>query len=136
MKRIVSLIAMGIMFLGAAWAQTATPATPATPAQPATPGTRATRAVRATPATPAAKKRIQHRKANQQRRIGQGVKSGQLTNKEAAKLEKKEANLDRREAKMKASGGKLTKGEKNAISKQQDHLSGEIAKDKHNKKHR
>ncbi len=48
----------------------------------------------------------------QQERIGQGVKSGSLTAGEAAKLEHKEAGLNREQRNMRAgNGGKLTPGE-------------------------
>src|SRR5215471_7944532 len=49
----------------------------------------------------------------QQERIGQGIKSGQLTAGEAANLEKKESKLNKEERTDRAAnGGKLTPGEK------------------------
>jgi hypothetical protein len=59
------------------------------PAQSGTPAT----APAATPA-PAAKPTIAQRKENQQDRIAQGVKSGQLTAGETSKLETKEAAIN------------------------------------------
>jgi hypothetical protein len=80
--------------------------------------------------------RINSRKDNQQERIGQGLQSGQLTAGEAAKLEHREANLNRRQARMAASGGKLTQGERNALNKQQNAISEDIYRTKHNNKQR
>ncbi len=77
--------------------------------------------------------RIQDRKENQQDRIAQGVKSGSLTPPETANLEHKEAGLnkeirhDRRQ-----NGGNLTNKEKAQVNRQQNHLSRNIYRDKHN----
>jgi Ni/Co efflux regulator RcnB len=76
---------------------------------------------------------IQQRKENQQKRIAQGVKSCQLTAGETAHLENKEANLNKEtRADRAANGGKLTPGEKHQINRQQNRLSKNIYKDKHN----
>ena len=53
-----------------------------------------------TPATP----RIDKREANQEKRIEQGVVSGQLTPREEKRLEAREAHLENAEAKAKADG--------------------------------
>ena len=53
-----------------------------------------------TPATP----NLDKREANQQRRIDQGVNSGQLTPREAGRLEKREGKLAADEAKAKSDG--------------------------------
>ena len=56
---------------------------------------------------------IKQRKINQQRRIGNGVKSGQLTPRETAHLEHREAHINRETRRMKAAnGGTLTPAEK------------------------
>jgi hypothetical protein len=76
---------------------------------------------------------IQDRKENQQDRIGQGVQSGQLTAGEAANLEKKEATVNQEERDMrKLDNGKLTSGDKKTLTQQQNQLSNQIYKDKHN----
>ncbi len=76
---------------------------------------------------------IAQRKENQQDRIAQGVKSGQLTAGETARLESKEASLNRETRRDRAAdGGKLTPGEKAQINRQQNHLSNQIYVDKHN----
>ncbi len=76
---------------------------------------------------------IQDRKENQQQRIAQGVHSGQLTAGETANLEGKEAGLNHEEHAMRqADGGKLTAGDRRVINRQQNHLSRNIYRDKHN----
>lgn len=76
---------------------------------------------------------IQERKENQQQRIGQGVKSGQLTAGETANLERKEAGLNHEERAMRrADGGRLTAGDRRVINHQQNKLSRNIYRDKHN----
>jgi len=76
---------------------------------------------------------IHQRKENQQDRIAQGVKSGQLTPRETANLENKEAaiNHETREDR-KANGGKLTPAEKAKVNRQQNRTSRQIYRDKHN----
>jgi hypothetical protein len=86
-------------------------------------------------ATPAVKPdpTIAQRKENQQDRIANGVQSGQLTAGETSKLETKEAAINgETRADRAANGGKLTAAEKAKINGQQNHLSNQIYKDKHN----
>ncbi|HTR66602.1 MAG TPA: hypothetical protein VMH85_12560 [Terriglobales bacterium] len=76
---------------------------------------------------------IHQRKENQQARIAQGVRSGQLTPRETTHLEKKEAALNRETRAMrKENGGKLTPHEKAVVNRQQNQLSRQIYRDKHN----
>ena len=76
--------------------------------------------------------RIHPRKENQQKRIAQGVKSGEVTPHEAAKLENKEANLNRQvRAERKANGGNLTNKEKAQVQRKQNRISRDIYKEKH-----
>jgi len=88
----------------------------------------------ATPAPAAqAKPTVAQRKENQQDRIAQGVKSGQLTASETSKLETKEAAINgETKADRAANGGKLTAAEKKQINGQQNQVSKQIYKDKHN----
>ena len=82
---------------------------------------------------PAPKPTIAERKENQQDRIANGVKSGQLTAGETANLESKEAAINgETKADRAANGGKLTATEKQQINKQQNQLSKQIYNDKHN----
>jgi hypothetical protein len=83
--------------------------------------------------TPAPKPTVGQRKENQQDRIAQGVKSGQLTAGETANLETKEAAINgETRADRAANGGKLTQAEKQQINGQQNQLSKQIYNDKHN----
>ena len=76
---------------------------------------------------------VGQREENQQDRIAQGVKSGQLTAGETANLEKKESAVNQEvKADRALNGGTLTPGEKAAINGQQNVESGKIYQDKHN----
>ena len=76
--------------------------------------------------------RIDQRQANQQQRIDQGVKSGQLNKKEAARLEKGQERIQKMENKAMADG-KMTAKERAKIEKAQDRESKRIAREKHDK---
>jgi len=79
---------------------------------------------------------IQERKENQQDRIANGVANGSLTPQETANLEHKEAALNgetRRDRRQ--NGGNLTNKEKAKINRQQNKLSRNIYRDKHNAAH-
>ena len=81
--------------------------------------------------------RIQQRKENQQQRIANGVENGSLTPKETAHLENKEANLNKEiRTERKQNGGNLTNQEKRQINRQQNHLSRNIYRQKHDGHHR
>ena len=76
---------------------------------------------------------IANRKENQQDRIANGVKSGQLTAGETSNLESKEAAINgETRADRAANGGKLTPAEKQQINRQQNQVSKQIYQDKHN----
>jgi hypothetical protein len=76
---------------------------------------------------------INQRRENQQDRIAQGVNSGQLTAGETARLEGKEAGLNREiHNDRAANGGHLTAGERAQVNRQQNRLSRQIYRDKHN----
>ena len=76
---------------------------------------------------------INQRKENQQDRIAQGVKSGQLTAGETSHLEHQEAGINREERGMRAQdNGHLTKADRSLINKQQNQESKRIYRDKHN----
>ena len=86
-----------------------------------------------TTSTPAKQPTIAERKENQQDRIANGVKSGQLTAGETANLESKEAAINgETRADRAANGGKLTQSEKQQINRQQNQLAKQIYQDKHN----
>ncbi len=76
---------------------------------------------------------VAQRKENQQDRIANGVQSGQLTAGETARLEKKEAAINKETAADRAAnGGKLTAAEKKQVNGQQNQVSKQIYADKHN----
>lgn len=86
-----------------------------------------------TPTPPAATgKTIQQRKANQQKRVGEGLENGSLTAGEANKIEKKEKGLNAEERDMREdNAGKLTAADKAKLNRQQNRLSKDIYKQKH-----
>jgi hypothetical protein len=71
------------------------------------------------------------RDVNQQQRIESGLKSGQLSTGEAAKLEKGETKIEKMEAHANKDGN-LTDAEKAKIQKAQNAESRAIERDKHN----
>lgn len=73
---------------------------------------------------------IDERQANQQKRINQGVASGQLTGKEAANLQRGQARVSNMKANAKADGV-VTKSERAHIKHAQKVQSNRI----YNKKH-
>ncbi len=76
---------------------------------------------------------INQRKENQQDRIAQGVKSGQLTAGETSHLEKQESAINHEEKAMRAQdNGHLTKADRALVNKQQNQESRRISRDKHN----
>jgi hypothetical protein len=78
--------------------------------------------------------RIQERQENQQARIAQGVKFGQLTAGETGRIETREDRLNKEVRKDRAAnGGTLTGVEKRQINHQQNSLSKSIYRDKHNR---
>jgi hypothetical protein len=80
---------------------------------------------------------VDQREANQQARIAQGVRSGQLTEGETAHLEHRESHVSNEIARDRAAnGGHLTAAERSKVNRQQDRTSGAIYRDKHNGKTR
>src|SRR6201996_3659906 len=76
---------------------------------------------------------IAARKENQQDRIAQGVKSGQLTPRETARLETKEARLNRQVRRDRVGhDGRLTPVERAQVNREQNRLSRDIYREKHN----
>jgi hypothetical protein len=78
---------------------------------------------------------INQRKENEQDRIAQGVKSGQLTPGETARLEHQEAGINKEERGMRAQdNGHLTNADRKVLHRQQNQESRRIYRDKHNGK--
>ena len=75
------------------------------------------------------------RNINQQNRIEQGIRSGQLTNKEASRLERGQARVDRAEARAGADGH-VGAHEQARVQRQENAQSRHVAHDKHNNRTR
>src|SRR5229473_1695737 len=69
------------------------------------------------------------RDVNQQQRIEQGLKSGQLTTREAAKLEREESRVERDQARA-MQDGKLSPAEKARLAREQNRVSRDIYREK------
>ena len=76
---------------------------------------------------------IEKRMENQQGRIQQGVDSGQLTPKEAGRLQAQQARIKQHELRAKADGN-LTPGKRAKLARQQNRASRNIYRLKHNDK--
>jgi hypothetical protein len=76
---------------------------------------------------------VGERQKNQQERIAQGIRSGQLTANETAHLENREQGINEQvHADRAGNGGKLTGAEKKQINGEQNKASQKIYRDKHN----
>ena len=119
-KSLLVLAASGLMFVGAAAAQ-----------QDNTSGAGAGKIDPGHPRV----NQINQREQNQQNRIGNGVKSGQLTPGETRRLEGGEQRLQNNEKKdMAKDNGHLTKQDQHQLNGEANHMSKRIYKDKHNAK--
>jgi hypothetical protein len=79
------------------------------------------------------KSEVGQRQRNQQERIAQGVKSGQLTAGETAHLEGRESAINKEVHNDRAAnGGTLTAAERRQVNRQQNRTSGAIYRKKHN----
>jgi len=75
---------------------------------------------------------IGQRRQNQQDRIAQGIRNGQLKPGQTAKLERQQQSINREDARMRgADGGKLTGADKTALNRRLNRSSANI----YNKKH-
>ena len=82
--------------------------------------------------TRAERHHINARKENQQDRIAQGVRSGQLTPRETARVEHQEAGINREERGMRAQdNGHLTAQDRHTLARQQNQESRRIYNQKH-----
>ena len=75
--------------------------------------------------------RVKNRQVKQQKRIHQGAQSGELTKREARRLQKEQRHINR--AKKRAlSDGELTRNERIRLERKQDRASRHIYRGKHN----
>ncbi|MBL7816780.1 MAG: hypothetical protein JNL70_17295 [Saprospiraceae bacterium] len=79
--------------------------------------------------------KVDQRQQNQKERIKEGVKSGELTKKEAKHAVKAQKNIKHAENKAKADGV-VTPKERAKLDHKQDKASQKIAKNKHDKQDR
>jgi len=85
---------------------------------------------------PALAAEVDRREARQQARIAEGVESGQLTPRETARLEHKEARIRRQIRRERAAnGGTLTPAERRQVNREQDRASRQIYRAKHDGAH-
>jgi hypothetical protein len=120
-------------FLLPAMSQTSNP--PASTNAPATANTPATANAPATTSspTPESTNRVNQRANNQQERIANGIKDGELTPSEATALTAKESQINTEEQQMKnADHGQLTAADRAKLQQQQNQASQQIYKDAHN----
>lgn len=75
---------------------------------------------------------IDQRQANQERRIDQGVASGELNARETARLDRGQQRVDNMENRAK-SDGVVTRGERAKIHAVQDRQSARIYRQKHDR---
>ena len=119
-QSLLMLAAGGLIFVGSASAQTAN-------TSGAGPG-------QVDPGHPRVNQ-VNRRETNQQKRIANGVKNGQLTPAETRRLERGEKRLQNNEKRLMAKdNGHLTKKDQRQLNREANHMSARIAKDKHNAK--
>ncbi|MFO1326411.1 MAG: hypothetical protein U1F56_03555 [Rubrivivax sp.] len=87
------------------------------------------------PAPGASTPGVDARQQRQEQRIEQGKASGELTKREAHRLERQQKRIDRAEAKAKADGT-VTAGERAKLQGMQDNASRNIRHQKHDRQHR
>jgi hypothetical protein len=76
---------------------------------------------------------VNSRQGNQQARVNQGVRSGQMTPGEARNVENRDTSINRQaQADRAANGGRLTGQEHQQINQRQNNVSRSIAQDNHN----
>ena len=76
---------------------------------------------------------VDSRERRQDSRIAKGDRSGELTNRETAHVDRRENRIQRTKARdMRNDGGHLTRTEQRHLDQRQNHLSRTIHRDKHN----
>lgn len=89
------------------------------------------RALNASPAP-----QIDARERRQQRRIRRGVRSGELTRREARHLERRERRIDRQESRMRRSGGGMNWRERRRLNRELNRSSRAIRRQRHDRQER
>ena len=76
---------------------------------------------------------INQRQQNQRERIGNGVRSGELTARETARLAREQAHIYRMEARLRQSGDEFTRRERARVQHQLNQSSRHIYRQKHDR---
>ncbi|MEP6944331.1 MAG: hypothetical protein ABJA02_00320 [Acidobacteriota bacterium] len=76
---------------------------------------------------------IEAREARQERRIDQGIRTGQLTQLEAKRLEVQHSRLDYLDDRLRASGGRLTYAERERLERDLNRSSSAIYRERHDR---
>ena len=79
---------------------------------------------------------INDRQRDQQQRIRQGIRSGELTRREARRLETEQARIHRDEIRARRSGGEFTLRERARIQRELNRSSRDIRRQKHDRQDR
>jgi uncharacterized membrane protein YebE (DUF533 family) len=82
-------------------------------------------------ALPASAAKADRRQVNQQERIVQGAKSGELTGREAVRMERQHRAIQRDIREARSDDGHLDAGERARIQREQNQLSRRIQRQKH-----
>ncbi len=77
--------------------------------------------------------RVKNRQVRQQKRIHQGVHSGELTKRETVRLQKEQRHINRAR-KRALSDGELTRKERVRLERKQDRASRHVYRAKHNER--
>lgn len=83
-----------------------------------------------------AEARINQRQGNQQHRIYNGIRSGELTPRETWRLERQQGRIARYEARSRADGPGLTYRERYRLERMQDRASRNIYRQRHDRQGR
>lgn len=75
--------------------------------------------------------RINHREHAQQQRINEGVRSGELTRREAGRLEAQQAAIRAQEAYYRRTGGHVSASERRTLNRELNSTNRRIARQKH-----
>lgn len=87
------------------------------------------------PVVALAEDKVDQRQENQEQRIEQGVQSGELNQKEAARLNRQQNRIEKAEGKAEADG-KVTRKERKRLNQMQNHASRDIYRQKHDRQKR
>jgi uncharacterized protein HemX len=79
---------------------------------------------------------VNQRQHNQQERIREGVRSGELTRRETARLQTRQARIRVNETYARRSGGQFTAGERARIQRQLDRSSRQVYRQKNDRQDR